>query len=197
MHLAPTGVMLKFLIFVLMFVFVSGSSVSTGCALQPIPLHAISDIMDFHNIRSATYSLDVIGAPTWREASMCLKVPASSQESTTTLATPKPSNDEDSSTPSTVQRGWYWGKYIGRMVGIRNKSPSPPSTFNSIDTKMNRKRQLLRDYYAEHLSSDGFSNEFSVMSDLPMQMGWLRKRRPKYVTLINSIFLMFILCKYG
>mmetsp|Transcript_4163 Transcript_4163/g.7060 ORF Transcript_4163/g.7060 Transcript_4163/m.7060 type:complete len:441 (-) Transcript_4163:158-1480(-) len=135
--------------------------------------------MDFHNIRSATYSLDVIGAPTWREASMCLKVPASSQESTTTLATPKPSNDEDSSTPSTVQRGWYWGKYIGRMVGIRNKSPSPPSTFNSIDTKMNRKRQLLRDYYAEHLSSDGFSNEFSVMSDLPMQMGWLRKRRPK------------------
>lgn len=144
------------------------SFVSSNCTIQPIPLKDISDIMDFHNIRSANYSLDVMGVPTWRDASMHVL----SSEATTLSPGRR-------STPSTMrEKGWYLGKYLGMIVPGRSKDV-PTRDFESIDLKMKRKKELLQDYYSLFASTDGFSDEFSVVSDLPLMMGWLRKRKPR------------------
>jgi hypothetical protein len=169
------------------------SSVFSKCTVQPIPLHAVSDIMDFHNIRSVTYSLDVIGAPTWRDASMCIKTTRSDQTSNIDSLI-SVTNDEKSVRAVETEKGWYLGKYIGKMVGGNRNKSLPTSNYDSIENKMKRKRQLLRDYFSDYAATEGFSSEFSVMSDLPLHMGWLRKRKPRYV-FVQEKSRMNILCQ--
>ena len=48
----------------------------------------------------------------------------------------------------------------------------------TFEQKMKRKRDLMKDYFSEFQQSDGFRTEHSILSDLPLLMGWLRKRKP-------------------
>jgi hypothetical protein len=91
---------------------------------------------------------------------------------------PSAINKEPGKSKVSEERGWYLGKYIGKIVSGRSK-PSMTEDYESIEYKMKRKRQLLKDYYSAHTATEGFSSEFSIVSDLPLLMGWLRKRKPR------------------
>jgi hypothetical protein len=130
----------------------------------------------------------MLGAPTWRDASVSIKPKHHSQRQSPTDILRQEINTLDmhsahththTHTTTIAEKGWYLGKYLGKIVSGRNKN-TMTSDYESIDQKMKRKRQLLKDYYSAHTSSDGFSSEFSMVSDLPLLMGWLRKRKPRY-----------------
>ena len=142
--------------------------------------------MDYHNIRSATYALDALGAPTWRDASIYIRSnhdnsnhPLNSHTPESTTSSIRSRLLSSSSSHGQPRKGWYLGKFLGIIVSGLNKGNVSNDDDESIDIKNKRKRQFLKDYYSILNETNGFSDEFSMLSDLPLMMGWLRKRKPR------------------
>jgi hypothetical protein len=76
--------------------------------------------------------------------------------------------------------GWYFGKFFDRIVSgkLKSMNNNNRNSMESLEQQMKRKRDLMKDYYSEFHKSHGFYFECSILSDLPLFMGWLRKRKP-------------------